>query len=79
MPKTDQDATQYLCVRVQLVEVKSRIPRSLILGLKDNEYAARTYLPNMRKDAYEIFEKFDQVAKKVIGDTVTINNQEVRK
>ena len=72
MGKTDQNAKQYLCVRVQIVEVKKGL-----FGFKDNEYSSRTFIPNMRKDAYEIFDKFDKLGKKIIGEHVSVDNKEV--
>ena len=59
--KSDQEADQYLCIRVQLVEVKKGL-----FGFKDNVYSHRTYLPNMRKEAYDIYEEIDKLAKNMI-------------
>ncbi len=70
MGKTDQSANQYLCVRIQIVEVKKGL-----FGFKDNEYGTRTFIPNMRKDAYEIFDKFDKLGKKIVGDHTIVDRK----
>ena len=77
--KTDQEPYQYLVVRVQLVEAKTRIPGSDFLGFKDETYSSRAYIPNQRKDAYEIYEAVDKLIRKMIPGHISIDTHEERR
>ena len=66
--KTDQSANQYLCVRVQLVEVKARLyGLAPILGYTDKTISSKSFLPSMRKDAYDLFWLIDKMGKDFVG------------
>jgi len=71
--KSDQDDTQYITVRVQLVEVQTRLPDSKLLGYKEHQIGARSYVPGYRVDAFTIYEEMDKLAKRIIGKHTVVS------